>query len=218
MGLPLLVIVGADKGGVGKTTVSRVLMDFFRAQGMDARAFDTQAPAGVLKRFHGAKTEVVDVTTLDGQMRVFDTLNSSAVTVLDLAAGLLTPILQMLRETGFVNMVAEGKANIAVLHVVGSSVASLEELKTITAAVAGLKLFVVSNPVSDAPAPKEAFRDLTVVELPKLNDQTFQAVDASSLPFSEFIADEGKSRVMRGYVTHWLANAFKALEVTRFNR
>lgn len=218
MGLPLLVIVGADKGGVGKTTVSRVLMDLFRSYGMDARAFDTQAPAGVLKRFHGAKTEVVDVTTLDGQMRVFDTLNSSAVTVLDLAAGLLTPTLQMLRETGFVNMVAEGKANIAVLHVVGSSVASLDELKTIAAAVAGLKLFVVSNPVSDAPAPADAFRGLTVIELPKLNDGTFAAVDASSLPFVDFVADETKSLVQRGYVRTWLATAFKALDATRFNR
>jgi hypothetical protein len=217
MGQPLLVIVGADKGGVGKTTISRVLMDYFQAQGMDARAFDTQIPNGVLKRFHPAKTELVDITTLDGKMRVFDTLNSSAVTVLDLAAGLLTPTIATLRETGFIDMVKEGLANIVVLHVVGSSVASLEEVKTIAAAVDGLKLFVVSNPISDTPADRAAFCDAIVIDMPKLNDGTFQAIDASSLPYTRFCA-ETKSPIMKGYAMRWLAMCFKALEVCRFGR
>lgn len=217
MGHPLLVIVGADKGGVGKTTISRVLMDYFAAQGMDARAFDTQTPNGVLKRFHPAKTEMVDITTLDGKMKVFDNLNAAAVTVLDLAAGLLSPTIATLRDTGFVDMVKEGLANIIVLHVVGSSVASLEEVKTITAAVDGLKLFVVSNPVSDTPTPRAALGDAIVVDIPKLNDGTFQAIDASSLPFTGFCADT-KSPIMKGYTVRWLATCFKALEVCRFNR
>jgi len=217
MPLPLLVIVGADKGGVGKTTISRALMDYFQAQGMDARAFDTQIPNGVLKRFHPAKTELVDITTLDGKMKVFDNLNGSAVTVLDLAAGLLTPTIATLRETGFVEMVKEGMANIAVLHVVGSSVASLEEVKTIAEAVEGLKLFVVSNPISETPAPHDAFGDAIVLDFPKLNDGTFQAIDASSLPYTRFCA-ETKSSIMKGYTVRWLATAFKAFEVCRFNR
>lgn len=217
MPLPLIVIVGADKGGVGKTTIARALLDYFQAQGMDARAFDTQVPNGVLKRFHPSKTELVDITTLDGKMKVFDTLNSSAVTVLDLAAGLLTPTIATLRETGFVEMVKEGLANIVVLHVVGSSVASLEEVKTVAAAVEGMKLFIVSNPISDTPAPRAAFGDAVVIDMPKLNDQTFQAIDASSLPYTGFCA-ETKSQIMKGYTLRWLATVFKALEVCRFNR
>jgi len=218
MGLPLVVIVGADKGGVGKTMVARVLMDWFRAQGMDARAFDTQAPGGVLRRFFPAKTDIVDLAASDGQMAVFDTLNRSAVTVLDLAAGLLSPTLRMLRETGFVSMVAEGRANIAVLHVVSSSVASLAEVSAIAGAVEGLKLFVVTNPIGDAVIAPAALNGATVIPMPKLNDKAFQLVDSASLPFSDFIADESQSLVMRGYVRHWLASVFKALEVTRFNR
>jgi hypothetical protein len=60
----------------------------------------------------------------------------------------LTPTVAMLRETGFVDMVAEGLANFVVFHVVGNSVASLEEVKTITEASKGMKLFVVSNPLT----------------------------------------------------------------------
>jgi hypothetical protein len=216
---PLLVIVGADKGGVGKTTVSRCLMDWFAAQGMDARGFDTQVPKGVLKRFHPSKTELVDITTIDGQMKVFDTLNSSPVTVLDLAASLLKPVLEALRETGFVQKVAEGKAKIAVLHIVGSSVASLDEVKTIADDVAGLQLFVVSNPVSDAPPARDALKAFTVIDFPKLADHIYQLIDRASLPVTEFIAtQEANSPTAAGYARSWLAKVFAALEVTRFHR
>src|ERR1700684_3510257 len=99
--VPHLIIVGADKGGVGKTTLSRTLMDFFRAREIDHRSFDSQAPTGVLKRFFPDKTEVVDLTKSDGQMRVVDTLKERPITLVDLQAGLLTPVLKTLSEIGF---------------------------------------------------------------------------------------------------------------------
>lgn len=218
MSLPLVVIVGADKGGVGKTTVSRLLMDYFRSQGIDARAFDTQVPTGVLKRFFPGKTEMVDLSTVDGQMLVFDTMSGAPVTVLDLAGGLLTPALAMLRKTGFTDLVREGKANIAVLHVVGSSVASIDEVTTIAGSVDGLKLFVISNPVSDAPPVADVLKAAAVITMPKLEDRAVQAVDEASMSFLDFIADETKSRILRGYVRTWANAVFKALDVARFNR
>ena len=51
-----------DKGGVGKTTVARTLIDYFGAHQTPTRAFDTESPRGTLKRFHPDMTEVVDVT------------------------------------------------------------------------------------------------------------------------------------------------------------
>ena len=45
-GKPTLIIVGADKGGVGKTTVSRTLLDYFSARNVQVRAFDTEVPEG----------------------------------------------------------------------------------------------------------------------------------------------------------------------------
>jgi thymidylate kinase len=50
--LPALILVGADKGGVGKTTVARTLLDYFTAHQVATRAFDTETPKGTLKRFH----------------------------------------------------------------------------------------------------------------------------------------------------------------------
>jgi MinD-like ATPase involved in chromosome partitioning or flagellar assembly len=81
MAKPAVIIVGADKGGVGKTTVARTLLDYFIAQQIPTRAFDTEAPRGTLKRFHPELAEVVDMTLVADQMKIFDTLNSSEAAV-----------------------------------------------------------------------------------------------------------------------------------------
>lgn len=217
MGRPTVVIVGADKGGVGKTTLSRGLMDYFQSIGLDAKAYDTQMPNGVLRRFYPSKTELVDITTLDGKMKVFDNLNPNGVTLLDLAAGLLTPTIETLRETGFIEMVKEGFADFVVLHVVGTSVASLEEVKTIAEAVKGLRLFVVSNPISNTPADRSKFGDAIVIDMPKLDEGCITEIDQKSMPYLEFCA-KTTSHMMKGYTTRWLATLFKALEVCRIGR
>src|SRR6516165_12254288 len=46
MAKPAVIVVGADKGGVGKTTVSRTLLDYFSANNVATRAFDTESPRG----------------------------------------------------------------------------------------------------------------------------------------------------------------------------
>ena len=92
MAKPAVIVVGADKGGVGKTTVSRALLDYFIAHNIPTRAFDTESPRGTLKRFHPDVTEVVDLTTTSDQMKIFDTLSSTdaQITVIDVRAGMLS--------------------------------------------------------------------------------------------------------------------------------
>ena len=63
MAKPAVILVGADKGGVGKTTVSRTLLDYFASRKVPTRAFDTEHPRGTLSRFHPDITDVVDVTS-----------------------------------------------------------------------------------------------------------------------------------------------------------
>src|SRR5262245_59555491 len=90
MAEPTLIVFGAGKGGVDSTTVSPTLLDSFGAHQTSTRAFDTDWPRGTLKRFHPYLTEVVDVTSVPDQMKIFDTLGSAEakVTVIDVRAGL----------------------------------------------------------------------------------------------------------------------------------
>src|SRR6202045_346134 len=131
MAKPVVIVVGADKGGVGKTTVSRTLLDYFNANNVPTRAFDTESPRGTLKRFHPEMTEIVDMTTTSDQMKIFDTLNavSPSVTVIDVRAGLLSPALASLRDIGFLDAAKSGQITFAVFHILGPSIASVPFLK-----------------------------------------------------------------------------------------
>src|SRR6202522_1869061 len=130
MAKPTVIVVGADKGGVGKTTVSRTLLDYFTAHHVATRAFDTEAPKGTLKRFHPDITDVVDVTSVPDQMRIFDTLSTTdaSVTVLDVRAGLLSPTLRALRDIGFLEGVKKGQLNFVGFPIPGSSMPSFNEI------------------------------------------------------------------------------------------
>src|SRR5256885_17210170 len=81
MAKPVVIVVGADKGGVGKTTVSRTLLDYFGANNVPTRAFDTESPRGTLRRFHPDITQIVDMTTSSGQMKNFDNAKSERPSV-----------------------------------------------------------------------------------------------------------------------------------------
>ena len=102
MSKPAVILVGADKGGVGKTMITRTLLDYFDARKINCRAFDTEVPRGTLKRFHPGITDLVDITSVADQMRIFDTINSAGVTIVDIRAGLLSSTLQALDDIGFI--------------------------------------------------------------------------------------------------------------------
>jgi hypothetical protein len=225
MPLPLAIFVGADKGGVGKTTLSNALMCFFAERGIATRAWDTESPKGVLKRFHPSKTEIVDLETPDGQMTVFDTLQQSPVTLVDMRAGILSDTVEILHNIGCVRLAQEGLLRLAVFHVIGSSVASFQEIGDIKTALGdAVRHFVVINHhTNDASffanmkgVSKEALEGSSVViNIPKLTTRAMEFVDASSMPFSDFGRDPNQSFTMRGYVNDWKEKVFTQFDAAR---
>ena len=121
---PAVVLIGGDKGGVGKTTVARTLLDYFAHKQLRVRAFDTEAPRGTLKRFHPNVTDVVDINHVPDQMRIFDTVNSTdaAVSLIDVRAGLLSPTLRALRNIGFIEAAKKGDITFVLFHILGALV------------------------------------------------------------------------------------------------
>jgi hypothetical protein len=224
---PTVVIVGADKGGVGKTTVSRTLLDYFAAHQIPTRAFDTETPKGTLKRFHPDVTEVVDMSHVPDQMKVFDTLSATeaAVTVIDVRAGLLSPTLKALRDIGFIEAAKKGQITFAVFHILGPSIASLDEIAETAAFLDDAKYLMVKNFVNnthyfqwDEQTHASYFKtipDGVEITIPKLNEMACEQVDLACVPFLSFIANKkmngeaaAYSFVLRGYVRHWLGNVW----------
>jgi hypothetical protein len=231
MAKPVVIVVGADKGGVGKTTVSRTLLDYFDANSIPARAFDTESPRGTLKRFHPEITEIVDMTTTSDQMKIFDTLNAAtpSVTVIDVRAGLMSPTLASLRDIGFLDAAKSGQITFAVFHMLGPSIASLDEIAETANFMQGAKYFLVKTYINDTNFFEwdkttynfyfRKLQDAIELSIPKLNEMASEQVEVASVPFLKFVANKGVddkpadySFVLRGYVRHWLTNVWREFD------
>jgi hypothetical protein len=220
---PAVVLIGGDKGGVGKTTVARTLLDYFAGQQLRVRAFDTEVPRGTLKRFHPDVTDVVDINHVPDQMRIFDTVNSTDATVslIDVRAGLLSPTLHALRNIGFIEAAQKGDITFVLFHILGPSIASLDEIVGTAAYLKDAKYLMVKNFINntyffewDEATTAAYFQRIPGaigITIPKLVEMAAEQVDLASVPFATFIANEKQSGapasysfVLRGYVRHWL--------------
>jgi hypothetical protein len=227
MAKPAVVLVGADKGGVGKTTVSRVLLDYFVAHNVPTRAFDTEAPKGTLKRFHPDITDVVDITSTTGQMKIFDTLSSASaqVTVIDIRAGLLSTTLKSLRDIGFLDAAKKSQLTFTVFHILGPSIASLSEIDDTAPFMDDASYILVKNFINNTtffewdPGTYNTYfkkiKDAHDITIPKLNEMACEQVELASVPYVSFVANKAASGqsasysfVLRGYVRHWLGNVW----------
>jgi hypothetical protein len=220
---PALIVVGADKGGVGKTTTSRLLLDYLASRNTPTRAFDTEFPRGTLKRFHDDITDVVDLTQTSDQMRIIDTLQGAAqkVSVIDVRAGRLGPTLRVLRDIGFLDAAREGEFTFCLFHVLGPSISSLEEIATTAPFVADAHYFLVKNHINETtffewdPATSSSYFDEVKstgeISIPKLDQHAYEQVELAGVPFSLFAANKASdnqpashSFVLRGYVRTWM--------------
>jgi hypothetical protein len=194
---------------------------------MPTRAFDTESPRGTLKRFHPDVTEVVDVTSVPDQMKIFDTLSSADawVTVIDVRAGLLSSTLQALSDIGFIESAKKGQISFAVFHILGPSIASLDEIAETSRFVGDANYFLVKNFINNTtffewdPETYNSYfkriKGAIEITIPKLNEMACEQVEVAGTPFVTFVANKtasdapaNNSFVLRGYVRHWLGNVW----------
>src|ERR1700730_13060328 len=225
MAKPAVILVGADKGGVGNKTLSRTLLDYFASRKIPTRAFDTEFPKGTLKRFHPDITDVVDVTSVPDQMKIFDTIESSdaQITLIDIRAGLMSQWPEALRDIGFIDMTKRNQLTFALFHILGPSIASLDEIAETSKFLVDARYFLVKNFINNTTffdwdqrtynSYFNRIKDAVEIRVPKLSEMACEQVELSSVPFAGFIADRkangeaaSNSFVLRGYVRHWLNN------------
>ncbi len=219
---PTLILVGADKGGVGKTTIARALLDYFSRKNVLSRAFDTENPRGTLKRFYPAITEIVDLGNVAHQMKILDTLETAnvPVTLVDLKAGNMSYALDIFERIGVLEAARNGMFNLGLFHVIGPSIASLDEMAEIAKYLQGVQYVVARNFINetnffewDANTHRKYFSAIPKaqeIDIPKLNEMAYEQIDLAGVTFKDFIdnrAADGQgarfSFVLRGYARKW---------------
>lgn len=219
---PTIVIVGADKGGVGKTMITKVLLDYLKEKGIKPVVYDTEPEPGVLRRFYNyAKS--IDIGLARGQVQVFDSVSEAVFTVVDLKAGSLSKVLVALRDAELLKDVHAGKMRMIIIHVLGSNEASLREISSTAAIlVEGGEHFLIKNRATDGlffewdqvtyDSYFKAIEAKATLEIPHLEGAACDAVEKAGAPFAGFIADETQSRMLRGIVKHWRGLVFKEFD------
>src|SRR4029077_11700751 len=118
------------------------------------------------------------------------------VTVIDVRAGLLSPTLQALSDIGFIESAKRGQITFAVFHILGPSIASLQEIAETARFVGDAKYFLVKNHINETsffdcvPATYNSYfkqiKGAEEITIPKLNEMACQQVEVASIPFVSF--------------------------------
>ena len=151
------------------------------------------------------------------------------MTVIDVRAGLLSPTLASLRDIGFLDAAKKGQITFAVFHILGPSIASLDEIDETASFMERRQLLPGEELHQQHPffewdqATYNSYfhriKDAPDLTIPKLNEMAYEQVEVASVPFLKFVANKGMndeaanySFVLRGYVRHWLANVWSEFD------
>ncbi|MFL9924951.1 mobilization protein [Herbaspirillum lusitanum] len=187
--------IGGEKGGVGKSLVSRVLAQYFIDSHIPFRGFDTDKSHGALMRFysdfsaplileqHDSLDPVIERALEDPQRRI----------LVDLAAQTQQSLASWIEDSGVLDFAAEHGMALTWWHVMDTGRDSVDLLRKWLDQFGGrLKLVIVLNEVrGDRFEILEASGELqraealgaSVISLRRLPDATMQKIDQQSASF-----------------------------------
>ena len=221
--------IGGEKGGVGKSLVSRLVAQYLIDKELPFLGFDTDRSHGALLRFYAGFASPV----LIDRYEALDSIIEAAVEqpdrriLVDLAAQTHDPLVKWMDESGVLDMAAEAGFTITYWHVMDSGRDSVDLLKKLLDRFgARLNYVLVRNQMrgddfSMLEQSGEQNRALTlgarVVTIKHLSDTIIQKIDASSSSFWAAQHDADKSRTGLGMMDRqrlkmWLRDAYQQLD------
>src|SRR6266481_421690 len=196
---PRLILTHGEKGGVGKTTVARVIADFLNSRKATFRAFDAEGSTGQLLRFHPSETAAVDVANAASIARVLDYVMEAGgkrLALVDLGARSGEEVQNWLYRGGALEEAEASRLGITVVYVLGGAVDSVGHLKECFGALGrDVNYVIVKNygvagkfDVYDQSNVRKDLLSVGAREIafPSLDGSVYQSVDRASIAFSAF--------------------------------
>jgi hypothetical protein len=222
--------IGGEKGGVGKSLVSRVLAQYLIDKDLPFLGFDTDRSHGALMRFYAGYASPV----LVDRYEMLDNIVEAAVArpdrriIVDLAAQTHDPLVKWMDESGVLDMAAEMGFTITYWHVMDAGRDSVDLLKRLLDRFGSrLRYILVRNRIrgddfSILERSGEETRALRlgarVIGLKHLHDAVINKIDASSSSFwaAGNASDKdvtGLGLMDRQRVKMWLRDAYQEIDV-----
>ena len=221
--------IGGEKGGVGKSLVSRLLAQYLIDRELPFMGFDTDRSHGALLRFYSGYASPV----LVDRYEALDSIIEAAIEqpnrrlLVDLAAQTHDPLVKWMDESGVLEMAGESGFSITYWHVMDSGRDSVDLLKKLLDRFgARLGYVLVRNQMrgddfsllerSGEQDRAEALGARTV-SIKHLSDAIIQKIDASSSSFWAAQHDTETSRTGLGLMDRqrlkmWLRDANQQIE------
>ncbi|CAN5440905.1 hypothetical protein BH09PSE5_BH09PSE5_49300 [soil metagenome] len=190
-----ILLVGGEKGGVGKSVVARLLAQYMIDHEMPFIGFDTDRSHGSLLRFYANYASPVVIDNYGSMDKIIE----AAVEVperrvlVDLAAQTHAPLVKWMDESGVLDMADESGMSVRYWHVMDSGKDACDMLKRLLDRFgARLNYVVVLNQlraetfeIFEQSGEKERAASLgaKIITIKRLHDTVIAKIDASSSSF-----------------------------------
>jgi len=221
--------IGGEKGGVGKSLVSRVLAQYFIDRGLPFLGFDTDRSHGALLRFYGAYASPVVIDRHDSLDRIVEAAaeDPQRRVLVDLAAQTQLALVNWIEASGVLPLAAELGLALTYWHVMDAGRDSVDLLaKLLDQFGPRLHYVLVRNQLrgddfgllerSGEQARAQAF-GAQVITLKHLHDPVAQKIDAANASFWAARTHAAKDNAGLGLMERqrlkmWLAHANAEIE------
>ena len=224
-----VVWVTGGKGGVGKSTFSRGLLDVLLDAGVNVAAFDGDPSNAQLFRYYQGVGRGVQCVDLDKQGEADVLLNQmeeskADVFLVDVAAGGSQTLLDLENDIGLISEAMEMGYRFTVVSVMSRIKDSVNLLKASLEMtddfdvqhVAVKNLYFGEGDrfrLFDGSKTRAWLleRGGVVLEMPDLFDDTYELLDQMNLPFRAMLADKSFPRAQRSRINKWLKDFEQAV-------
>jgi hypothetical protein len=191
----MIYFIGGEKGGVGKSMVTRTLAQYFLDKKILFKGYDADRSHQTFLRFYDNFGSILDLESFDGLDSMVESFPESGMqrVVIDLAAQTIQPLVKWIKESDVLSIASELGIPIKFWHVMDDSKDSVHLLEKLMLVFQGdVNLVIVLNEgrgtdfsiFENSSVKLEAIeRKHTIIRIPKLYEKTMQKIDKDNLSF-----------------------------------
>jgi hypothetical protein len=222
-------LIGGEKGGVGKSMVSRLLAQYFIDHDLPFVGFDTDRSHGSLTRFYADYASPVLVDRYEALDRIIESAveQPGRRVLVDLAAQTHEPLVRWMDDSGVLDMADLSGIALSYWHVMDSGRDSVDLLRRLLDRFGQrLHYVLVRNQLRgedfgqlDRSGELDRARGLgaKVMDLKRLHESVVQKIDVRNSSFwaarnASAIDGPGLGLMERQRLKMWMSHAYSALE------